>query len=173
MREGYETLTTNRIADEAGVGIGTVYRYFGDKNELLAALRDRASTAITKELIKVIGASVALEPAAGIRRVFVCVVDALECNRGVVRALASEVPMGLQSNILPEVERQLDQFCRLFIAHHRPDLSDEEVEEYVYLGMALTISTALRIAVEREPHMNRQRLIDSAADMLTVWLETR
>ncbi|MFD4358153.1 TetR/AcrR family transcriptional regulator [Nocardia sp. NPDC058518] len=172
VRDGYQGLTTNHIAVEADLGIGTVYRYFADKNELLAALRDRATAAMTKELIKAIGASLSLEPAVAVRQLFICLVDALERDRAIISALASEVPMGLQSNILPEVEGQIAQFCRLFIAHRRPDLSDTEVEEYVYIGMTLAVASALRIAVEREPHMDRQRLIYRAADVLTAWLET-
>lgn len=165
-------MTTNHIAAEADIGIGTVYRYFADKNELLAALRDRASAEMTQELIKAIGASLSFEPAVAVRQLFVCLVDALERDRAIISALASEVPMGLQSNILPAVEGQIAQFCRLFIAHRRPDLPDTEVEEYVYIGMTLAFSAALRIAVEREPQMDRQRLIDRAADVLTVWIES-
>ncbi|MCA1189185.1 MULTISPECIES: TetR/AcrR family transcriptional regulator [unclassified Saccharopolyspora] len=39
-REGTAT-TTNRIADRAGVSIGTLYRYFSDKEALLAAVAER------------------------------------------------------------------------------------------------------------------------------------
>lgn len=39
-REGLDA-TTNRIADEAGVSIGSLYQYFGNKHELLYALVER------------------------------------------------------------------------------------------------------------------------------------
>ena len=43
-RRGALGLTTNRIAEAAGVSIGSLYQYFGDKREILRALRDRHLT---------------------------------------------------------------------------------------------------------------------------------
>jgi len=40
-REGAEAITTNRIAEVAGVSIGSVYQYFPDKRAILVALHER------------------------------------------------------------------------------------------------------------------------------------
>jgi len=40
-REGFSALTTNRIAEVAGVSIGSVYQYFPDKGAIFAALHRR------------------------------------------------------------------------------------------------------------------------------------
>ncbi len=40
-RLGYEGLTTNHVAEQAGVSIGSVYRWFPDKRALLARLSER------------------------------------------------------------------------------------------------------------------------------------
>ena len=40
-REGAGALTTNRIAEIAGVSIGSIYQYFPDKRAIFAALHDR------------------------------------------------------------------------------------------------------------------------------------
>lgn len=40
-REGSNALTTNRIAEVAGVSIGSIYQYFPDKNAIFAALHRR------------------------------------------------------------------------------------------------------------------------------------
>lgn len=39
--EGYESMNTNRVAEKAGVSIGSLYQYFPDKKSLVAALRQR------------------------------------------------------------------------------------------------------------------------------------
>jgi len=40
-RHGTQALTTNRIAETAGVSVGSVYQYFPDKRAIFAALQDR------------------------------------------------------------------------------------------------------------------------------------
>ena len=40
-REGFEHTTTNRIAEKAGVSVGSLYQYFPNKEAIVAALRER------------------------------------------------------------------------------------------------------------------------------------
>jgi AcrR family transcriptional regulator len=40
-RDGAEAITTNRIAEAAGVSIGSLYQYFPDKQAIFTALHDR------------------------------------------------------------------------------------------------------------------------------------
>src|SRR5580704_705280 len=41
IKEGYDRASTNRIAEVAGVSIGSLYQYFPSKEALVAALIDR------------------------------------------------------------------------------------------------------------------------------------
>lgn len=38
VRDGYESLTTNQVALEAGASVGSLYQYFSSKQQLVAAL---------------------------------------------------------------------------------------------------------------------------------------
>src|SRR6202042_2504846 len=40
-REGFGAVTTNRVAEVAGVSIGSVYQYFPDKGAIFVALHQR------------------------------------------------------------------------------------------------------------------------------------
>ena len=41
VRDGYEALTTNRVAEEAGASVGSLYQYFSSKQQLVAALLEQ------------------------------------------------------------------------------------------------------------------------------------
>ncbi|MGM3273521.1 TetR/AcrR family transcriptional regulator [Ralstonia sp. 24A2] len=64
---GLEALTTNRIAEAAGISIGTLYQYFGDKLQVLDELAQRESDRLTAELLAVLTAPDALSPDARLR----------------------------------------------------------------------------------------------------------
>jgi AcrR family transcriptional regulator len=53
--QGYAGATTNDIADEAGLSIGSLYQYFPNKDALLAALTKRHITTTTSSLADIIG----------------------------------------------------------------------------------------------------------------------
>jgi AcrR family transcriptional regulator len=40
-REGWDALTTSRVAEVAGVSVGTLYQYFAHRDAIVAALEDR------------------------------------------------------------------------------------------------------------------------------------
>jgi AcrR family transcriptional regulator len=47
---GYPNVTTNHIAEHAGVSVGSLYQFFSDKEEILAALQDKWTMRLGAEL---------------------------------------------------------------------------------------------------------------------------
>jgi AcrR family transcriptional regulator len=52
LDKGYEALTTNAVAAEAGISIGSLYHFFGDKVAILEALIARYNEAYFEVLVK-------------------------------------------------------------------------------------------------------------------------
>jgi AcrR family transcriptional regulator len=48
--QGYPNVTTNHIAEQADVSVGSLYQFFADKEEILAALQDKWTTRLGAEL---------------------------------------------------------------------------------------------------------------------------
>jgi len=170
---GYAQMSTNRVADVAGVSVGSLYRYFSDKEEIFETLRLRASDAILEDLTGAIAGAARTPPRVGVRAVISALVEALQEHEAVVRALVNEVPLGTQSNVLPEIERGLATFTRIYAAQQLPDLPTAEMDARIYLAMGVTLNSCLRIALEKPPDLDGEHLIDLVVDMLVLGLSPR
>lgn len=169
--EGFAAMSTNRVAAEAGVSIGSLYRYFDDKAQLVEHLRARVNQEVLASLTDAILDSLELDARAGVERVISTLVAGLERHRGVLMALIDEVPLGSQANALPEIERQLTEFTRLFVLRHAPRMPRAELDARLYLAMGMTLNACLRIALERPAGLDRGRLLELVTEMLVSGLE--
>jgi len=170
-REGYAAMSTNRVAAEAEVSIGSLYRYFNDKAEIVEHLRARVNQEVLAELTEAIFAALDDDARHGVERVLTTLVDALERHRGILVALIDEVPLGSQGNTLPEIERQLTEFTRLFVLRHAPGMPRGELDARLYLAMGMTLNACLRIALERPEGLDRGRLLELVTEMLVSGLD--
>ena len=167
---GYAQMSTNRVAEVAGVSVGSLYRYFTDKDEIFEVLRVRASEAILERLTGAITEAAGRHPRVGVRAVVSSLVAALKEHEPVVRALVSEVPLGTQSNVLPEIERGLATFTRIYAAHQVPQMPAEEMDARIYLAMGVTLNSCLRIALEKPAELDEDHLVNLVVDMLVLGL---
>lgn len=167
---GYGQMSTNRVAAEADVSIGSLYRYFADKDELFETLRVRASDAILRRLTDAIAGAAGKPPSVGVRGVVAALVDALQEQEPIVRALVNEVPLGTQSNVLPEIERGLATFTRMYAVQHAPQVPADEMDARIYLAMGVTLNSCLRIALEKPDDLDEEHLVDLVAGMLALGL---
>ena len=59
-REGFEALTTSRVAEVAGVSVGTLYQYFAHREAIVSALQDRELERASALLERVLSDTAAL-----------------------------------------------------------------------------------------------------------------
>jgi len=85
---GVEALTTNHIAERAGVSVGTLYQYFGGKQAILAALAQRRAAAARDRIAEIVIASSVESPEIGaVRRIVRTLATAFEGSPATRRAL--------------------------------------------------------------------------------------
>lgn len=73
VREGVDALTTNRIAEVAGVSIGSVYQYFPDKQAIFEALRARHA----QEMRRLVDDTLLAHPTAPLEQLLLALLDAI------------------------------------------------------------------------------------------------
>ena len=165
-RDGLDRLTTSAVIRDAHVSSGTFYRYFNDRTELLAVLREEAVHAISDDLMVSVVDALELDLDAALRMVVVTLVDGFERHRGVITAMVNQTPAGSNANVLPEIEADLHRLASLLPRRHRPDLAPEQLEAVVFMLMGVLVSTCLRIALARPEGVDRDDLVDLTVAMI-------
>ena len=100
-RHGAKGATTNRIAERAGVSIGSLYQYFPNKEALLVALMERHIGSSLDLLGKVLQASEGTAPRARVHAAIACVLDIHMEDPELHRVIFEEAPRP------PHVNRKL------------------------------------------------------------------
>ena len=92
VREGFEKASTNRIAEAAGVSVGSLYQYFPGKEALVAAVIDRHKQEII-EIIRHALAEVANAPMdQAVRTLIAAAIEAHRVDPKLHRVLAEQIP---------------------------------------------------------------------------------
>lgn len=162
-QEGTEATTTTRVAEVAGVSVGSLYQYFPSREALLAAVIERRVERDEQVLMARVGA---LGPAATIEAVLRTgahlLVETYRREPALYRAMVDEMERVARD---ARVQAMIDDAIARTVAMltpHREALAVDDLELAVY-----TIATA-QVAVVRDAVRRRPELLadDRLADLL-------
>ena len=108
-RQGLAGLTTNRVAEVAGVSIGTVYQYFNDKTELLDALAERELQALKTSMLAALTGPAPTEAGGRVRTLVRAALDAYGGRTGVHRLLVEHLIARAGATPLPGLREAIVQ----------------------------------------------------------------
>jgi len=166
---GYEALTTNHVAQVAGVSIGSLYEYFPNKETLVAELIRRTLREILEEIAGAVDGMIGVGSRAGLRDGVRVMFAAVEARRELVRALWN-VPF------LDELEevRFLPQAMRALAQRGWPVTTNpvllSQLEASTYLLTVMVSNAVVYGIIERPRHLSREQVEESLSEMLAVLL---
>jgi AcrR family transcriptional regulator len=167
LRGGSTAVSTKAIADAAHVSIGTVYRYFNDRDEILGVLIEGTIRDIYNDLTTAVGAALDLDLDASTRAVVDALTSSFERHAPVLRAFTER---GIDPELARGVEDTLFALACVIPARHRPDLTPAQLDDLVFVMMGFTANGCLRIALQRPPNADRDAMVDVTARMLAAAL---
>jgi AcrR family transcriptional regulator len=109
-RGGYESLTTNAVASAAGVGIGTLYDFFPNREAIVVALAEQRLARLASQVKQGIGEAEGLDASAGLDLLIRRIVRAVAADRALYRVLLREAVFVRDSR---ETRRALESFFEL------------------------------------------------------------
>ena len=133
VRHGYEDATTNRIAEAAGISVGSLYQYFPNKEAIVAALFERHSQHMWDAFASNLEGLWAQPLVAAVPAVIDALVQAHAVEPRLHRVLHEQVPRvgGLDRH--KELNRRGAELITRFLVAHRDetDVADPELAAFV------------------------------------------
>jgi AcrR family transcriptional regulator len=173
-REGFDSASTNRIAAEAGVSVGSLYQYFPSKEALVAAVIDRHH----RELMQVVRASLAKVAARpikqGVRALVAAAIEAHRVDPELHRVLAEQIPRTGKLADVVAFNQETHGLFREYLEAHRNELRG------IDLGLAAFVCVTSIEALTHTAVLHRSeilsdetmgKLVDEATRLVVGYLQ--
>ena len=147
VRSGYETMTTNRVAETAGVSIGSLYQYFPNKEAIVSALIDRHLDQqrdwLKQAAVAALGRS--LEDAA--RALIEGLIAAHRVEPELHRVFFEELPRIVGFERLATIEAETLELVKTYLAARAPEVAATRSLEIVAFLVVRAVEGATHGAV--------------------------
>lgn len=166
-RDGDRAATTNRIAREAGVSPGSLYQYFGDRDELLLEVSRRFVERFEERVLPALRTAARADPLQAIHDVLNAIVDALEAQAPLLRALIAHQSGERQEQVTRAIRARVTDFVFQTLARDRPDLVAGDLERVTWTFVELTQLLPVRYVLDRPP-IPREAFVADLVRLLAV-----
>ena len=133
VRDGFEKASTNRIAEVAGVSVGSLYQYFPSKEALVAAVIERHN----EEIMGIVRATLAevadLPLDKAVRKLVTVAVEAHRINPKLHRVLAEQIPRTGQLRDVEAFNREVHTLVRTYLESRRKEMRKVDLDVATFI----------------------------------------
>lgn len=171
LRErGFAAVTTNHVAERAGVSIASLYEYFPDKDAIVAQVAER----LVERVLARIAAGVPRVMAAGedeaIRLWIALIHDTVAKERELVAVFQREVPYTNRLAAVQAIGEQLLALSRGVRERAGGFVRADFTDATLHLAINLVVSTILQCVLEPPRDVSRRALLDELAVRIEEWI---
>jgi AcrR family transcriptional regulator len=166
VRDSFDRASTNRIAEEAGVGIGSLYQYFPSKEALVAAVIDRHQQEL-QHVVHGAAAEVATLPIEqAVRKLVTIAVEAHRVDPKLHRVLAEQIPRTGRLKNKEVFNRENYTLFRTYLEAHRSEIRAVDLELAAFVCVT-SIEALTHTAVLYHPEIASGEAMDALIDEAT------
>ncbi len=122
VKEGFDKASTNRIAEKAGVSVGSLYQYFPSKEALVAAVIDRHQQELMQIVRRALADVTALPMEQAVRKLVAVAVEAHRIDPKLHRVLAEQIPRTGRLENTEAFNRETYALFRAYLESHSDEL---------------------------------------------------
>ena len=168
---GYAGLSTNAIAEVAGVSIGSVYEYFPGKDAIVARLVQD----MVAEARAMLEGRLALTDSrndlnSAMQYFLGAIYRLMRKHRELLRVLVFQVPYLHQLPATRQLEIELQQVLMAGLDYTREQYSLNAQQHTLYLMTTSVAGTLMHLVLVAPAAMDPEGILDALAEKMTAWL---
>ena len=133
VTEGFDKANTNRIAELAGVSVGSLYQYFPSKEALVVAVAQRHRLEVSKVVRRAVAQLASLSLEQAIRKLVAVAVDGHRVDPELHCVLSEQLPRTGALRDLDLANREAHALFRSYLESRRDELSVADVETAAFV----------------------------------------
>ncbi|MEW5740210.1 MAG: TetR/AcrR family transcriptional regulator [Myxococcota bacterium] len=149
LKDGYEACTTNRVAEAAGVSIGSVYQYFPNKESLVVAVMERHLGQMQEALVRRLGEMADADLPTVVRGMVGGMLEMHRIQPKLHRVLLEQVPRIGAMKRLHELNDQYEPMVAAWLEAHQGELDLPSPSVAAYVMIAAVEGVVSRVMVEK------------------------
>jgi AcrR family transcriptional regulator len=173
VAEGFDKASTNRVAEKAGVSVGSLYQYFPSKEALVAAVIDRHNQELMQVVRGALAEVAALPLEQGVRKLVAVAIKAHRIDPKLHRVLAEQIPRTGRLENIEVFNRENHALFRAYLEGHADEIRavDLELASFVCVTSieALTHTAVLHSKILSDEATGT--LIDEATRLVVRYLQ--
>jgi AcrR family transcriptional regulator len=169
VKEGFDRASTNRIAEEAGVSVGSLYQYFPGKEALVAALIERHIDEMMSLFASAFERFAALPLGEAARAIVRLQLRAHSIDPKLHQVLTEQVPRIDKLDRIRDVERSVTEMVRGYLTAHRHEIDVRDLDLASFL-LVQAVEGVTHAALLHEHNLDDQRLEDEITMLVLRYL---
>ena len=166
VRDGFEKASTNRIAEIAGVSVGSLYQYFPSKEALVAAVIERHN----EEIMGIVRAALVevadLPIEKAVRKLVTIAIEAHRINPKLHRVLAEQIPRTGQLKDVEAFNREVHTLVRTYLESRRKEMRKVDLDIATFICVS-TIESVAHNTVLHGAEMLSEKMVKVLVDETT------
>lgn len=169
--EGLHAMTTNRVAERAGVSVGSLYQYFANRESLLAGIIERSLLDITRLMqdTRIAGIDEPVEQL--LRTRLVLMLRYYDPHLPVVRRVLREAPLLADNGLLAAMEQLLVDLIRDYLLHNAHRYRLRTGTAGVQVAASTLVLLYLRWLAEPFPRVTEAQFVDAVVAQVLAMVE--
>jgi AcrR family transcriptional regulator len=174
VKEGFDKASTNRIAEKAGVSVGSLYQYFPCKEALVAAVMERHNRQLMQVARRTLAEVVSEPVEKAVRKLVGAAIEAHSIDPKLHRVLAEQIPRTGKLENTEAFNRETYGMFRSYLESHRGEFRAVDLDLAAFVCVT-SIEALTHTAVLHHAAMLAQgaseALIDEATRLVVRYLK--